>query len=200
MREHEHEPVRGLPERLPAGEALLWQGAPNWRALACDAFHVRAVAAYFALIVAFGLVTGAWAGAAVTALVGAAGLGVLGLLAWLAARTTVYTLTTKRLVMRFGIALPKCVNLPLAAIENADLALNRDGTGNLAIRLAEKSLGWLHFWPHVRPWKTARPEPMLRAIPDAEAVAGVLARQLTLAGRPQASTAPAPLETMAAAA
>ncbi len=31
--EHEFEPIPGLPERLPAGERMLWQGRP-WRALA----------------------------------------------------------------------------------------------------------------------------------------------------------------------
>ena len=44
---------RGLPERLPDGERLLWQGAPDWRALARQAFHVRGLAIYFGAIVAY---------------------------------------------------------------------------------------------------------------------------------------------------
>ncbi|HBB55427.1 MAG TPA: phosphopantetheine adenylyltransferase, partial [Hyphomonadaceae bacterium] len=28
-KEFDFEPVRGLPEALPAGEAILWQGAPS---------------------------------------------------------------------------------------------------------------------------------------------------------------------------
>ena len=29
--EHEFEPVPGLPETLPEGESMLWQGKPGWR-------------------------------------------------------------------------------------------------------------------------------------------------------------------------
>ena len=46
--EHEFEAAPGLPEPLPAGERILWQGAPDWRALAVHVFHVRKLAAYFA--------------------------------------------------------------------------------------------------------------------------------------------------------
>ena len=39
------EPQRGLPELLPADEKLLWQGSPDWRAMAARAFHLRKLAA-----------------------------------------------------------------------------------------------------------------------------------------------------------
>ena len=45
------EPVPGLPERPPAGERILWQGAPDRRTLARTAYHTRLVAAYFAAVV-----------------------------------------------------------------------------------------------------------------------------------------------------
>jgi hypothetical protein len=32
------------------------------------------------------------------------------------------------------------------------------------------------LWPHVRPWQMRQPSPMLRCIPDAEKVAGILAQ------------------------
>ena len=41
------EPVRGLPERPPVGEELLWQGRPDSLALARDAFKITWVAGYF---------------------------------------------------------------------------------------------------------------------------------------------------------
>jgi len=44
------DPVRGLPEVLPAGERMLWQGSPRWQDMALHAFHVRKVAVYFAVI------------------------------------------------------------------------------------------------------------------------------------------------------
>ena len=34
------EPVRGLPQSLPEGEELLWQGAPSTWALARDALLI----------------------------------------------------------------------------------------------------------------------------------------------------------------
>ena len=51
-REHELEAAPGLPEPLPAGERVLWQGKPDWKRLANEAFHVRQVAVYFALMLA----------------------------------------------------------------------------------------------------------------------------------------------------
>ena len=42
------EPVRGLPQILPKGERMLWQGAPRWQDLAVHAFHARKVIWYFA--------------------------------------------------------------------------------------------------------------------------------------------------------
>ena len=50
--EHEWEAAPGLPSALPAGERVVWQGAPDWRSLAVHAFHVRKVAIYFALMLA----------------------------------------------------------------------------------------------------------------------------------------------------
>ena len=41
------EPVRGLPERPPMGEELLWQGCPDSLALARDAFKITWVAGDF---------------------------------------------------------------------------------------------------------------------------------------------------------
>ena len=50
--EHDSEPVHGLPAVLPPGEKLLWQGSPQWRSLALNAYRVRALTIYFTVIVA----------------------------------------------------------------------------------------------------------------------------------------------------
>ena len=49
-REHEFEAQYGLPEKLPEGERILWQGAPDWQVIARRVFHVNKVAIYFALM------------------------------------------------------------------------------------------------------------------------------------------------------
>jgi Bacterial PH domain len=175
--EYDIEPVPGLPEKLPVGEAILWQGSPDWKRLALSAFRIRGVAIYFGLLMAFGAVQGAWTGVLVTLVAGLLGIAILTLIAWGAARTTLYTLTNKRVVMRIGIALPKCINLPLSLIESADLALAKDGTGDIPLAVTgAQRLGYAVLWPHARPWKLAVPQPMLRAVPDAANVAQMLAR------------------------
>ena len=200
MSEYAHEPVRGLPGHLPAGERILWQGSPSWRPLARRAFHTHLVAAYFAVLVAWGGATAAMghgsllSGVGVTAAVGVAALALLAGLAALAARATVYTITNRRVVLRFGIALPKCVNLPFAQIASAGLQVHADGSGDLPLAIARSRLGWLHLWPNVRPWRLGTPEPMLRALAHPAEVAAILADALK-AAQPRPTLAVVPAST-----
>ena len=186
MTEYEMEPVPGLPGLLPKGETIIWQGAPNWLVLARTAFHTGTVAAYFAALTVFALGAALWrgveapsdlAGVAITVGGMIVGLALLHLLAWAVARSTIYTLTDRRVVLRFGVALPKCINLPLGIIGNVDLRHRANGTGDLAIKLnSEQRLGYAALWPHVRAWHYVEPQPMMRAVPDVDAVATLLAR------------------------
>lgn len=167
--EYDNEPIKGLPGFLPKDESILWQGAPDWQSMARSVFHTRLVAAWFVIVAMGAFVAGGTGplGAVITLLVAALGLGLLAFLAWAQARSTVYTLTQKRLVMRFGVALPKCVNLPLAQIVSADVQPAGADRCDVALRVAGRfPLGWLQMWPHVRPWMINDPQPMLRAIPD----------------------------------
>jgi hypothetical protein len=183
--EHEFEPQYGLPERLPAGERILWQGAPDVRAVMLRVFHVRKAAIYFAVLMALRAATqmaeGTGASEALAGLAWPAGLSLLGLaglatLAWLSARSAVYTVTDRRIVMRIGIVLTLTFNLPLRMIASAGLRRGDGGAGDIVLVLAGTDrIAWLQLWPHVRPWHLARPEPMLRAVPEAERVAALLA-------------------------
>ena len=195
MTEYEIEPIPGLPGLLPPGERILWQGAPDWRALARHAFHTRLVAGYFAglTLVALLAADGRYVGTGMTAALGLVAIALLHALAWGAARTTLYTLTNRRIVLRIGIAVPKCVNLPLPMIAAVDFAGRADATGDLPLRLTgAPRLGYLALWPHARPWAIARPQPMLRCLPDAANVAALVARTC-LAACPDGRIAPAPL-------
>ena len=176
--EHDHEPIPGLPGLLPPGERILWQGKPVRAALARDAFHVRLIAGYFALLLAVALVSGGgWLGVGLTLAGGTAGMALLQLLAWAAARSSIYTLTNRRIVFRIGVALPKCINLPLTQISAIDLHERADGTGDLPLTvLGRQRLGYLALWPHARPWRLADPQPMLRGIADAATVAATIGR------------------------
>lgn len=199
--EHDWEPVRGLPGRLPAGEHILWQGSPDMAALARAVFHVRAIGAYFVLLAGVALVSGSVGATLATLVSGALCLGLLALFAWGIARTTIYTLTNRRVVLRVGMALPKCINLPLSQIEAADLRDLGAGRGDIALTLKPgQRLGYLFLWPHARPWRLAAPQPMLRGLPHVEEVADTLARACAAVGQiartspgavPAADTGPA---------
>ncbi|HBG99188.1 MAG TPA: hypothetical protein DDY29_10865 [Rhodobacteraceae bacterium] len=176
------EPVRGLPAPLPEGEHILWQGAPDWRALAREALLTRWIAGWFVLLALWrGLAAGEGVmgvlGAGVPLLLlGAAAVVILWGVAWVMARAAVYTLTNRRVVMRIGAALQVTFNLPFKQIETASLDLRKGGTGTIALRLTEGSkIAYLVAWPHVRPWHMARTEPALRCIPDARRVAALIA-------------------------
>jgi hypothetical protein len=182
--EHELEPQYGLPERLPATEKILWQGSPDAKVLARSAFHIRKLALYFVALVAINAASVVADGAAamdvLLALVWPAGLSALALggvwtLAWLTARTAVYTVTDRRVVMRIGIVLTLTFNLPLRTLESAGMRQGPGGHGDIVLALkGPDHIAWLHLWPHARPWHLARTQPMLRALPQVADVAALL--------------------------
>lgn len=182
MREYDWEPMPGLPERLPEGEAILWQGAPDWRSVAVSVLHLPWVAVWFVGVASLALVAGGTGitGALVTLAVGVLALAVVAGLAFAQARTTLYTLTNRRIVLRFGVALTKCVNLPLKLIASADAKPSGFGCHDLALATTTRfPLAYMQMWPHVRPWRLAKPVPMLRGL-DAGAMQ-VIAATLTAA-------------------
>jgi hypothetical protein len=178
-------PMDGLPGRLPEGEQVLWQSGPSWRALARHAFQIRLVAVYFSLLVGWRVLGSMLSGhdlryalvsAASCVLLGALGIVLFCLFAWLIARTTTYTITQKRVVLTYGMALPKSLNLPFCAIDSADLRRHADGTGDVALRLpAAKRLSYLLLWPHVRSGAQGRAQPVLRCIPAPNEACEILA-------------------------
>lgn len=178
------EPIRGLPEALPADEHIIWQGAPDVHALAREAFKVRWVASYFAILALWrvgvssaDLPLGIAATHAVPFIViGTLACAILYGLAYVQSRATVYTLTNKRVAMRIGASLTMTLNLPYVCIDNADLDLRKSGTGTLAFDLqGDTRLSMILTWPHTRPWHTSRTQPALRCIKDAQNVAAMFA-------------------------
>jgi hypothetical protein len=199
--EHEFEATLGLPEVLPAGEKLLWQGSPDARLLARQVLHINKIAIYFGLLLAWRLIGELYDGASWSAaLLGcltmlpliAAALGLLAGMAWLLARTSVYTLTSERLVLRIGVVLSITFNLPLRRIASASLRKQAQG-GDIALVLAgDDRIAYPHLWPHARPWHLRQPQPMLRALPEAEAVAQQLVQALQQAQAAALATDEAP--------
>jgi hypothetical protein len=183
------EPIPGLPADLPEGERLLWQGSPGWRSLAIRAFHVRKVAIYFAILMIWRFAASKADGlgnaealsyAAGLVPVALAGLCIIMLLAYAYARMTIYSITSRRVMIRSGVAMPITVNLPFKRIDGAGLKLHSDGTGDIPLMLSKDDrIAIMAIWPNMRPWKIAKPEPMMRSLPDASSVADILAAALS---------------------
>ena len=206
MNEYEIEPIPGLPEIPPEGERILWQGAPTWGTLARRAFHVRKIILYFTLIFLWYLADKLWTGEESLLSVGLlAGwliflahlaVGLLVLLAWANSRATLYTITNRRVVIRFGVAVSMTINLPFSKIAAAGLRRYPDGTGDIPLSLTGRQpVSYLVLWPFVRPWHFSQVEPMLRGVPEADRVANILstalraANVLPVSGGAQAATA-----------
>lgn len=178
--EYEFEPQFGLPERLPLDEFIVWQGSPDIGALASSAFHFKKVAIYFFILIGACAWPALEAGTGVMSVLHSIKwiapltvicLACLWMLAYLTARTTVYTLTNKRVVMRLGIVLTVSFNLPLKQVASADVRVLDNGFGDITLMLeGSDRIAWVHLWPSVRPWRISKPEPTLRAIPNVQEV------------------------------
>ena len=194
MMEFDHEPIPGLPGELPEGERILWQGKPEAALLARNVFKTRWVMGYFAVLMLVALAAGSIGGAVATFIVGLVAIGILKLMARAVAKATIYTLTNRRVVLRIGVAIEKCINLPLTMVGAADLEDRGLGHGDIVLTLmGEKRLSWFLLWPHVSGSKNGNPRQALRAVPEVEKVARLLAdasAQLVPIERGAVETAP----------
>ncbi len=189
--EFEQEPVKGIPGLMPASETLVWQGTPTWRSTFIHVLHLRWIAGYFAAIMTWRAYSHISSGNGIeVALSSAAWLGFLGLivagllagLALMIVRTTVYSITSKRVIIRYGLVVPIAVNIPFAKIEGADVQSFADGSGEIPLQIGggEQFAYWM-MWPHVRRWHFMAPQPMFRSIAEPVKVAAILAKAIETA-------------------
>lgn len=175
--------VRGVSEALPPGESILWEGAPDARALARHLFFIRPLSAYLGAMVLWWVAVNSsqvatqefWATLGIQLmLVG----GVVGGALWMAraiANGTTYAITDRRIVMRFGLIFPLTINVPLHFVDGAKARQFPDGTGQIAVQLNKReSIAWIVLFPHVRPFQYKNPEPLLRGLTDSVKVGEVL--------------------------
>ncbi|MEM7026600.1 MAG: photosynthetic complex putative assembly protein PuhB [Pseudomonadota bacterium] len=182
------EPVKGLPENLPQGEQILWQGIPKWQHLAISTFHIRKIMFYFLIVATVKAGVSLMEGAGMSVIMSDTyylfsyallAVAIFSLIAWLIERTTVYTITSHRIVLRFGVALPMAVNIPFERIMLASMRCFKDGSGDIPISVDNKHrFSYLVMYPHIRPWHMLRPQPMLRGLDNVEQVAEILADAL----------------------
>lgn len=180
------EPMRGLPEVLPEDEKLLWQGQPSATGLLFGAFRLRWIIGYFVLTTFARLTYLASIEAspiemnsvALTSLLTCIlATLVLSGIAFAMSRAAVFSITTKRVVIRHGVALPKFVNAPFAVMKSAQLKRRSVRIGDIALQMEEAGrTPYLHLWPFAKPFHYSSPQPMLRSVKDPEAVAETLAK------------------------
>ena len=179
------------PVHLAPGETTVWQDHPTFAAMATRLYHIRAVSLYGVALTLADIVQAKLKGATLWPALEAAvpgtltTLGAIGIflaLAWCSARTTRYTLTTHRVIMQCGLALPKTIGIPLTQITGVAVRVRGDGTGDVTLLPKPGStLMYLKLWPFARPWHVRKPEPMLRDVPAAGYVGSVLSRNVAKA-------------------
>lgn len=175
--------IRGVAHALPPGERLLWQGTPEPGLVARHVFHRWLVIGYFAIV------TGWWVFSTYGTVEMDAFLPMLGMRLGLAAivigtveflartvsKTTLYAITSKRLVLKIGMVLPMSINVPFGVLQNAAVGRFRDKTGQIALTLVPGNrLAYVALWPHCKVFNMTQPQPVLRGLADPEAVAAVL--------------------------
>ena len=175
--------VRGVSEALPPGERILWEGAPNARALARHLFFLRPLSAYLGAMVLWWVAVNRtqintetfWATLGIQLMLVGGVVGGAWMLARAIANGSTYAITDRRIVMRFGVIFPLTVNVPLHYVEGASARGFADGTGQIAVQLTEKeSIAWIVLFPHVRPFEFSKPQPLLRGLMDPVKVGEVL--------------------------
>lgn len=186
--EDEFEPMYGLPEIPPEDEKILWQGEPAAWPVAQRVFHLSWVTVYFALLSLWSVADVMGGGATLSEALSRSSVllypfaAVMMLLwgwAYSVAKTTVYTITSKRIVIRAGVALSKAINIPFAQVIGVSVRRTRGGTTDIAVQLEQDARpAYLMLWPHARPWHWSRVEPMLRGIENSDAVEELLGTAL----------------------
>lgn len=186
--EYDYEPIPGVPGIPPAGERILWHGSPEWKSVLVHVLAGRWFIAYFVALTVWRFASSLADGMSLLEAASSAlwliplWAGVIAALAAFAfglSKTTIYTITNKRLILRYGVALPMAVNVPFTKVMGAGLKTFKDGTGQIALELdGDVRLAYLVIWPHARPGHFINPQPLLRSLPNPHSVVKILAAAL----------------------
>jgi len=179
--------MRELPEPLPAGERLLWQQSPAWRPFSRRVFQLDKIGFYFLVVVGWVAVSAYLSTGELAAVLRSLSwsvppalgvLVILALISWFYARTTTYTITSERVIVQSGLAVPAAVNLPFSKISSADMKTFADGTGDIELTMSGQRLLYSMLWPNARFFRLKRPTPVMRAVQQPKKVAGILGQAL----------------------
>jgi hypothetical protein len=171
----------GEVSRLPAGERVLWSGAPDAKSLARFYLRERLVLGFVLLTFALQAVDVMRRDFPMQRLIGVAvlsgalaliALGTIRFFAWRLAKTSKYVITDKRVYFNIGIVLRADANVPYSSIDGIDLKRHSDGSADLMVTLGgTKEIPWLLLFPHLT-WRGSRKgRPTFRTLRDGQAAA-----------------------------
>jgi hypothetical protein len=204
----EHVGPDGEVSRLPAGERVLWSGAPDQRSLARYFLRERWVLGFVAVSFAIGVGDALQHGGGnmVPRLVGVSTLSAIlaivaivsiRFFAWRIAKSSKYVITDKRVFFNIGMVLRADANIPYSSVDGVDLLRRSDGSADLMVSLSDaKEIPWLLLFPHMTWRGSRRGRPTFRALKTpqvaADAVVGALRAypQPAMAGSATANPVP----------
>lgn len=193
----EHVGPDGEVSRLPAGERVLWSGAPDRRSLARYFLRERWVLAFVAFSFAVGAADALQhADGAIPRLIGVSTLSLMlatiavvsiRLFAWRLSNTSTYVITDRRVFFNIGIVLRADANIPYSSVEDVDLQRRSDGSADLMVTLTgAQEIPWLLLFPHMTWRGTHRGRPTFRALRDPQLAADAVVRALRAYQQPDA--------------
>ena len=193
----EHVGPDGEVSRLPAGEQVLWSGAPDQRALARYFLRERWILAFVVFSFSIGAAEALQhTEGAVPRLIGVATLSAImaliaivsvRVMAWQLAKSSQYVITNRRVYFNIGIVMRADANIPYSSVETIDLRHRADGSADLMVTLTdEQEIPWLLLFPHMTWRGVRRGRPTFRALRDhktaADAIVGALRANLQTTG------------------
>jgi hypothetical protein len=193
----EHVGPDGEVSRLPAGERVLWSGAPDRRSLARYFMRERWILAFVVFSFSIGAAEALQhTDGAVPRLIGVATLSAImaliaivsvRLLAWQLAKSSQYVITNRRVYFNIGIVMRADANIPYSSVETIDLLHRADGSADLMVTLTdEQEIPWLLLFPHMSWRGVRRGRPTFRALRDhkgaADAIVGALRANMQTPG------------------
>jgi len=177
---------RGPVGRLMPGEDILWEGRPDWRALARGVLYIGWLTLYLAAMLIWnaandrmkglGPFQTLWAEAPLFVVFCVVLAACAGFAVWLA-RTTRYVVTNERCVLHYGVAFQATMSLPFRRFAAVSVRETGDGAADIMLTLKPGArVQFLKVWPHVRPFRFRRAVPMLLGVPDGVRVAALISQ------------------------
>jgi hypothetical protein len=191
----EHIGPDGEVRRLPAGERVLWTGAPDQRSLSRYLLRERWLLAFVGVCFALGAADALQHNdGAVPRLIGVTTLSlVLGLvaivtsrvMAWQLARSSQYVITDRRVYFNIGIVMRADANIPYSSVETIDLLRRSDGSADLMITLTDaQEIPWLLLFPHMMWRGNRRGRPTFRGLREPDQAAAAIVGALKVYAQP----------------